>query len=95
MGEIMTYQVTVTLRSGSVIKGVTVEHPVLEEGMKGNLVTLHMFTDDDMDTLVNMADVTMVQCRREVDENESALMKSTKSRIGYYNPIKRAWEGDE
>ena len=91
----MTYQVTVTLRSGAVIKGVTVEHPILEEGVKGNLVTLHMFTDDELDTLVNMADVTMVQCKREVDENEPLLMKLTKSRIGYYNPIKREWEGDE
>ena len=91
----MTYQVIVTLRSGSVIKGVTVEHPVLEEGMKGNLVTLHMMTDDDMDTLVNMADVTMVQCKRDVDENEPSLIKLMKSRIGYYNPIKRKWEGDE
>ena len=91
----MTYQVTVTLRSGDKIKGVTVEHPILEEGMKGNLVTLHMFTDDELDTLVNMADVTMVQCKREVDEDEPLLMKLTKSRIGYYNPIKRTWEGDE
>ena len=91
----MTYQVTVTLRSGEKIEGVTVEHPVLEEGIKGNLVTLHMFTDDDMDTLVNMSDVTMVQCRREVDENESTLMKLTKSTIGYYNPIKHTWEGIE
>ena len=91
----MTYQVTVTLRSGNVIKGVTVEHPKLEEGMKGNLVTLHMFTDDDLDTLVNMADVTMVQCKREVNEDEPSLMKLTKSRIGYYNPIKRTWERDE
>lgn len=88
----MTYQVTVTLRSGAVIKGVTAEHPILEEGMKGNLVTLHMVTDDEFDTLVNMADVTMVQCKREVDENEPSLMKLTKSRIGYYNPIKREWE---
>ena len=91
----MTYQVTVTLRSGEKIKGVTVEHPVLEEGMKGNLVTLHMFTDDDMDTLVNMADVTMVQCKREIDENDSPLINLMKSRIGYYNPIKRKWEGEE
>lgn len=91
----MTYQVTVTLRSGGVIKGVTVEHPVLEEGMKGNLVTLHMFTDDNMDTLVNMADVTMVQCKRDVDENEPSLMKLLQSRIGYYNPIKRKWEEEE
>ena len=91
----MTYQVTVTLRSGDVIKGVTVEHPALEEGLNGNLVTLHMFTDDDMDTLVNMADVTMVQCKREVDENEPLVMNSSKSRIGYYNPIKRKWEGVE
>ena len=88
----MTYQVTVTLRSGNVIKGVTVEHPILEEGMKGNLVTLHMFTDDDLDTLVNMADVTMVQCKRDLDEDASPLMKLTKSRIGYYNPAKRTWE---
>lgn len=91
----MTYQVTVTLRSGDKIKGVTVEHPVLEEGMKGNLVSLHMMTDDGLDTIVNMADVTMVQCKREVDENESSLMKLIESRIGYYDPIKRAWEGDE
>ena len=91
----MTYQVTVTLRSGDKIKGVTVEHPVLEEGMKGDLVTLRMFTDDDMDILINMADVTMVQCKREIDENESTLMKLTRSRIGYYNPVKRTWEGDE
>ena len=88
----MTYQVTVTLRSGDKIKGVTVEHPVLEEDMKGNLVTLHMLTDDDLDTLVNMSDVTMVQCKRDVDENEPLLMKLIKSRIGYYNPIKREWE---
>ena len=91
----MTYQVTITLRSGDKIKGVTVEHPVLEEGMNGNLVTLHMMTDGDMDTLVNMADVTMVQCKREVDENDPLLMKLTKSRIGYYNLIKRTWEGEE
>ena len=95
MGEIMTYQVTVTLRSGEKIKGITDEHPVIEEGIKGHLVTLHMVTDDDMDTLINMSDVTMVQCKREVDENESTLMKLTKSRIGYYNPIKRAWEGEQ
>lgn len=91
----MTYQVTVTLRSGDKIKGLTVEHPVLEEGMKGNLVTLHMMTDDDLDTLVNMADVTMVQCKRDVDENEPSLKKLLQSRIGYYNPIKRKWEGEE
>ena len=95
MGEIMTYQVTVTLRSGEKIKGITDEHPVIEEGIKGHLVTLHMVTDDDMDTLINMSDVTMVQCKREVDESDPLLMKLTKSRIGYYNPIKRAWEGDE
>ena len=88
----MTYQVTVTLRSGDVIKGITVEHPTLEAGMKGNLVTLHMFTDEDLDTIVNMADVTMVQCKREEDEDTSPLMKLTKSRIGYYNPAKRTWE---
>ena len=91
----MTYQVTITLRSGNVIKGVTDKHPTLEEGMKGNLVTLHMFTDDDLDTLVNMADVTMVQCKREEDENASPLMRLTKSGIGYYNPAKRTWEGVE
>ena len=91
----MTYQVTVTLRSGEKIKGVTDEHPVIEEGIKGHLVTLHMVTDDDMDTLINMADVTMVQCKREIDENMTTLMKLTKSRIGYYNPIKREWEGIE
>ena len=90
----MTCQVTVTLRSGEKIKGVTVEHPVLEEGMKGDLVTLHMFTDDDMDILINMADVTMVQCKREVNENDPLLMKLIKSRIGYYNS-KRTWEGEE
>ena len=94
MGEIMTYQVTVILRSGDKIKGVTVEHPILEEGMKGHLVTLHMFTDDDLDTLINMADVTMVQCKREEDEDTSPLMKFTESRIGYYNPAKRKWEGE-
>lgn len=91
----MSYQVTVTLRSGAVIKGVTDVHPVLEEGVKGHLVTLHMVTDDDMDTLVNMSDVTMVQCKMEIDENMTTLMKLTKSRIGYYNPIKREWEGYE
>ena len=91
----MTYQVTVTLRSGDKIEGVTDRHPVLEEGMKGNLVTLHMITDDDMDTIINMADVTMVQCKAEVDENMTSLMKLTKSRIGYYNPAKRTWEGIE
>ena len=91
----MTYQVTVTLRSGEKIKGVTAEHPIIEEGMKGNLVTLHMVTDDDMDTLINMADVTVVQCKREIDENMTTLMKLTKSRIAYYNPIKREWEGNE
>lgn len=91
----MTYQVTVTLRSGRVIKGISVEHPVLEEGMKGNLVTLHMMTDDNLDTLVNMADVTMVQCKREMNEDEHPLMKMTQSRIGYYNPAKRTWEDVE
>ena len=91
----MTYQVTVTLRSGEKIKGVTDEHPVIEEGIKGHLVTLHMVTDDDMDTLINMADVTIVQCKREINENMTTLMKLTKSRIGYYNPIKREWEGIE
>ena len=91
----MSYQVTVTLRSGDKIKGVTVEHPVLEEGMKGDLVTLHMFTDDGLDILVNMADVTMVQCKRDVDENEPLLMKLAKSRIGCYNPAKCTWEGIE
>lgn len=91
----MTYQVTVTLRSGDKIKGVTVEHPVLEEGLNGNLVTLHMITDDDLDTLVNMTDVTMVQCKREVNEDAHPLMKMTQSRIGYYNPAKRKWEEEE
>lgn len=60
----MSYQVTVTLRSGGVIKGITVKHPILEGVMKGNLVALHMITDEDLDTIVNMADVTMVQCKR-------------------------------
>ena len=91
----MNYQVTVTLRSGEKIKAVTNDHPSLEEGFKGHLVTLHMFTDDDMDTLVNMADVTMVQCKRGVNENDPLMMKLTKSRIGYYNPIKRTWEEEE
>ena len=91
----MIYQVTVTLRSGGKIKGVTDRHPVLEEGMKGVLVTLHMITDDNMDIIINMADVTMVQCKAEVDENDPLLMKLTKSRICYYNPAERTWEGIE
>ena len=48
----MTYHVTVTLRSGSKIEGTTDGHPVLQEGMKGNLVTLRMLTDDGMDTII-------------------------------------------
>ena len=70
----MTYQVRVTFRSGAVIKGITDSHPVTEEGSNGQLVTLRLTTKEwkdsrhiateEWDTIVNMADVTMVQCRK-------------------------------
>ena len=70
----MTYQVRITFRSGMVIKGITDSHPVMEEGSNGRLVTLRLttkewkdsrhITTEDWDTIVNMDDVTMVQCRK-------------------------------
>ena len=71
----MTYHVRVTFRSGAVIKGITDSHPVTEEvGSNGQLVTLRLMTKEwkdsrhiateEWDTIVNMADVTMVQCRK-------------------------------
>lgn len=71
----MTYLVRVTFRSGAVIKGTSEDHPVAAElGNNGQLVTLrlttkewkdsrHVYTED-WDTIVNMDDVTMVQCRK-------------------------------
>lgn len=70
----MTYQVRVTFRSGMVIKGTTEGHPVTETGNSGQLVTLRLTTKEwkdnkhiateEWDTIVNMDDVTMVQCRK-------------------------------
>ena len=72
----MTYKVRVTLRSGAVIKGITDMHPSMEIGESGNVVTIRLITKEwkdsrhigvaveDWDTIVNMADVTMVQCRQ-------------------------------
>lgn len=70
----MTYQVRITFRSGMVIRGITDDHPVMEEGSNGHLVTLRLTTKEwkdsrhiateEWDTIVNMDDVTMVQCRK-------------------------------
>lgn len=70
----MTYQVHVTFRSGMVIKGTTEGHPVTEAGNSGQLVTLRLTTKEwkdtkhiateEWDTIVNMDDVVMVQCRK-------------------------------
>ena len=70
----MTYKVRVTLRSGAVIKGITDMHPRMEIGESGNVVTIRLITKEwadsrhvaveEWDTIVNMADVTMVQCRQ-------------------------------
>lgn len=70
----MTYHVRVTFRSGAVIKGITGAHPRMEIGESGNVVTIRLITKEwkdsrhigveDWDTIVNMADVTMVQCRQ-------------------------------
>lgn len=70
----MTYKVRVTLRSGAVIKGITDMHPRMEIGTAGDIVTIRLNTKEwtdsrhaaveEWDTIVNMADVTMVQCRQ-------------------------------
>jgi len=71
----MTYQVRITFRSGMVIKGITDSHPVANElGSNGHLVTLRLTTKEwkdsrhigteEWDTIVNMDDVVMVQCRQ-------------------------------
>ena len=70
----MTYQVRITFRSGMVIRGITDGHPVMEERSNGHLVTLRLttkewkdsrhITTEEWDTIVNMDDVTMVQCRK-------------------------------
>lgn len=72
----MTFHVRITLRSGDVIKGITDMHPRMEIGESGNVVTIRLITKEwkdsrhigvaveDWDTIVNMADVTMVQCRQ-------------------------------
>ena len=70
----MTFKVRITFRSGAVIKGITDMHPRMEIGTAGNVVTIHLNTKEwtdsrhvaaeEWDTIVNMADVTMVQCRQ-------------------------------
>ena len=70
----MTFHVRITLRSGAVIKGITDTHPRMEIGESGNVVTIRLITKEwkdarhtaveEWDTIVNMADVTMVQCRQ-------------------------------
>ena len=70
----MTYHVRVTFRSGAVIKGITDAHPRMEVGTAGEIVTIRLNTKEwtgsrhvaveEWDTIVNMADVTMVQCRQ-------------------------------
>ena len=70
----MTFHVRITFRSGAVIKGITDTHPRMEIGESGNVVTIRLITKEwkdsrhisveEWDTIVNMADVTMVQCRQ-------------------------------
>ena len=70
----MTFHVRITLRSGAVIKGITDMHPRMEIGPAGDIVTIRPNTKEwadsrhvaveEWDTIVNMADVTMVQCRQ-------------------------------
>ena len=70
----MTFHVRITLRSGAVIKGITDMHPRMEIGTAGDIVTIRLNTKEwadsrhiaveEWDTIVNMADVTMVQCRQ-------------------------------
>ncbi len=71
----MTYKVRITFRSGAVIKGTTDNHPVANElGSNGHLITLRLTTKEwkdnshyateEWDTIVNMDDVTMVQCKK-------------------------------
>lgn len=70
----MTYHVRITLRSGAVIKGITDTHPRMEIGTAGDIVTIRLNTKEwadsrhvsveEWDTIVNMTDVTMVQCRQ-------------------------------
>ena len=70
----MTYNVRITFRSGMMIKGTTESHPVTEAGNSGHLVTLRLTTKEwkdskhiateEWDTIVNMDDVVMVQCRK-------------------------------
>ena len=70
----MTYNVRITFRSGMVIKGTTDTHPVMTEGNTGGIVTIRLTTKEwkdtkhiaieEWDTIVNMADVSMVQCRK-------------------------------
>ena len=70
----MTFHVRITLRSGDVIKGITDMHPRMEVGTAGDIVTIRLITKEwkdsrhiaveEWDAIVNMADVTMVQCRQ-------------------------------
>ena len=70
----MTFHVRIILRSGTVIKGITDMHPRMEIGTAGDIVTIRLNTKEwtdsrhvaveEWDTIVNMADVTMVQCRQ-------------------------------
>ena len=70
----MTFHVRVTFRSGAVIKGITDTHPRMEIGTAGEIVTIRLTTKEwtdsrhvaveEWDTIVNMADVVMVQCRQ-------------------------------
>ena len=70
----MTFHVRITLRSGTMIKGITDMHPSMEIGTAGDIVTIRLNTKEwtdsrhvaveEWDTIVNMADVTMVQCRQ-------------------------------
>ena len=73
----MTFKVRITFRSGAVIKGITYMHPRMEIGTAGNVVTIRLNTKEwadsrhvaieEWDTIVNMADVTMVQCRQATE----------------------------
>ena len=70
----MTFKVRITFRSGAVIKGITDMHPRMEIGTAGDIFTIRLNTKEWADsrhvaveewyTIVNMADVTMVQCRQ-------------------------------
>lgn len=70
----MTYRVRVIFRSGAAIKGITDTHPRMEIGTAGEIVTIRLTTKEwtnsrhvaveEWDTIVNMADVVMAQCRQ-------------------------------